>query len=381
MFQKQWILPYLTVLVIAVTVLSSIFSVSEASSFKLQNKLPKKKKPLVSTPSKVPESDQTPNPVITFLRTLVVGKGWITSIAFSPDSQLFAAGTNEGIIYLWKINDGQLVNTFEGHNKEISALAFNPINKIVASGSDDRTIRLWNTENGALLRTVKGNPSTILCLAFSPDGQALAASYISEGVQIWRTSDWELFQNLDKESRSQTVKFNSDGAVLATVSTGINLWKVKDGSKLQTIHFQKSSINWDGFPLSQDWKTLATVDDAGPCIKLFQIGKTHPFQTFKTLPQKVFYRLLDTDFAFSPNGKFLVSASWGQLFDYYAGTIEDEFTGLPSMLNLWRITDGKLLFTLRETDTLNPTMVAFSPDSQIFAAVNQFKQIRVWRVK
>ncbi len=66
----------------------------------------------------------------------------VKCVAFSPNSQVLAVGSNDNTIRIWRVQDGTLLNTLKGHTDEINAVAFFP-NSILASTADDGTVRLW----------------------------------------------------------------------------------------------------------------------------------------------------------------------------------------------------------------------------------------------
>ncbi|MFM6026615.1 MAG: hypothetical protein ACKPER_27480, partial [Dolichospermum sp.] len=70
---------------------------------------------------------------------------------------------------------GNLLQTLTGHSSGVLSLAYSPDGQTLASGSDDKTIKLWNTRTGNLLQTLTGHSDSVLSLAYSPDGQTLAS--------------------------------------------------------------------------------------------------------------------------------------------------------------------------------------------------------------
>ncbi|HXF85589.1 MAG TPA: hypothetical protein VNK49_09385, partial [Anaerolineales bacterium] len=95
-----------------------------------------------------------------------------------------ASGSLDDTVRLWRVSDGTLLRTLEGHAGEVLSVAFSPDGQILASGSWDYTVRLWRTSDGTLLRTLEGHVGPVRSVAFSPDGQTLASA--GDGtVRLW----------------------------------------------------------------------------------------------------------------------------------------------------------------------------------------------------
>ncbi|MYB01668.1 hypothetical protein F4X90_18630, partial [Candidatus Poribacteria bacterium] len=91
----------------------------------------------VSFPPDVPAQDYT-NLNLPEGVKLRIGKGRITAIAYSPDSNQFAVASTVGI---WKYDalTGEELNFFMGHKNRISSMCYSPDGKTIASGSWDNT--------------------------------------------------------------------------------------------------------------------------------------------------------------------------------------------------------------------------------------------------
>ncbi len=126
------------------------------------------------------------------VRTLTPTKGTIFAIAFTPDGRTLIGGGNiptkdvnqqAGLITLWNLTTGQIINTLEGHTGGVHAVAVTPDGKMVASGGDsDRRssaigspseLRLWDIATGRLVWTVAGEQGVVRGVAFAPDGKTL----------------------------------------------------------------------------------------------------------------------------------------------------------------------------------------------------------------
>lgn len=72
--------------------------------------------------------------------------GPATSIAFSPDGQLLAAGWSSGSISVWRVIDGYQYTALRVQQGEVLNLAFSANGRALASASADNTIAVWQIE-------------------------------------------------------------------------------------------------------------------------------------------------------------------------------------------------------------------------------------------
>ena len=77
----------------------------------------------------------------------------VTSVEFSPDGELLAAGGADGAVQLWAIDSRGDIwgvpRVLPGHEDAVFKVAFSPDGKTLASGSDDGTVLLWDLERVA----------------------------------------------------------------------------------------------------------------------------------------------------------------------------------------------------------------------------------------
>ncbi|MBI4618092.1 MAG: tetratricopeptide repeat protein [Planctomycetes bacterium] len=83
----------------------------------------------------------------------------VTSLSFSPDGRLLAAGGSQGTIWIWDLRNNRLLHTLagchapKGNEMDRVLLAFVAAKggRWLASAGNDRTIRIWDVESGKQL--------------------------------------------------------------------------------------------------------------------------------------------------------------------------------------------------------------------------------------
>ena len=267
----------------------------------------------------------------------------VNSIAFSPDGAILASGSDDRTVRLWRISDGKLINSLEGHTSSVINVAFSPDGTVLASGSGDRTIRLWRVSDGKLLNSLEGHNGWVESVAFSPDGTVLASGSGDRMIRLWRVSDGKLLNSLEGHTTTKiSVAFSPDGIVLASGSQDrtIRLWRVSDGKLLKFHEGYTDYVRIIAF--SPDGAILASGANDGP-VRLWRVSDGKLLNSLEGHTTSV------DSVAFSPDGTFLASGSGD-------GTVR-----------LWRVSDGKLLKSLEEHSS-SVLSVAFSPDGSILAS-------------
>ena len=65
------------------------------------------------------------------------------------------------MIKAFSTEDGRLLATFRGHEKEISDIEINFENTLMASGSCDKSIRIWNLQSTANVEILQGHNAMV----------------------------------------------------------------------------------------------------------------------------------------------------------------------------------------------------------------------------
>jgi WD40 repeat protein len=108
---------------------------------------------------------------------------YVRSVAFSPDGQRLATGSggynhlkkqSYGEVKVWEARTGQQLLTIKGHTHVVYSVAFGPDGQRLATGSEDKTVKVWDARTGQQLLGLPRRTHVVYSVAFSPDGQRLA---------------------------------------------------------------------------------------------------------------------------------------------------------------------------------------------------------------
>lgn len=141
--------------------------------------------------------------------TVVQVQGGLTSVAISPDGQLVAAGSPDGVVWLWDVQSWALIKRLRGHKKGVCSVVFTPDGKGLMSGSWDRTLKHWD------LRPLLSSPERTLPLLMgllpeelplSPPGELREQS--EKGCTCTLTLKGHMVRRVAREGRSPA----TDGA-------------------------------------------------------------------------------------------------------------------------------------------------------------------------
>ncbi|MDH7488023.1 MAG: hypothetical protein QHH80_00745 [Anaerolineae bacterium] len=138
---------------------------------------------LAGTPVPVPAGVISPSNAERMTQLARWGKGAIMQVAYSPDGRLLAAGSSLGI-YLYDagtLKEARFLET----TSPVYSVAFSPDGSLLASGSADYTVRVWRVADGSLVRSLEGHTHRVESVAFSPDGSLLASGSMDGTVRLW----------------------------------------------------------------------------------------------------------------------------------------------------------------------------------------------------
>ncbi len=72
------------------------------------------------------------------------------TIAMSHDGRYFATGGTACVVRLWDYDSAKVISTGVGHSSTITSIAFSPDDKQIVSVGEDGGVYIWSVEAGEL---------------------------------------------------------------------------------------------------------------------------------------------------------------------------------------------------------------------------------------
>uniref|UniRef100_A0A915K829 Uncharacterized protein n=1 Tax=Romanomermis culicivorax TaxID=13658 RepID=A0A915K829_ROMCU len=134
--------------------------------------------------------------------TFIGHSGPVYNTSFNMDNRLLlscsedSTGGSDKCALLWTLDRQQPLRMLVGHDSDINCVAFHPNSNYVASGSDDKTLRIWDLANGECVRlfnnyTIPTAPkmAPIQTVQFSHDGRFLATGRLTGIRNIYQEEE------------------------------------------------------------------------------------------------------------------------------------------------------------------------------------------------
>ncbi|KAI0090929.1 WD40-repeat-containing domain protein [Irpex rosettiformis] len=161
-----------------------------------------------------------------------------TSVAYSPDASMLAAGYWDGVVRCWDVNTGDIIQSLDPHSSSpdpILSLAFSCDGKI-ATGTQRESVRIWDSKSGTLLIDLPHvHTNQVFSVAFSPDGKYLVSGCWDNAIKLWDADTGESLMTSPRghTKRVYSLVFSSDGSSIVS-SSGDATIKIWDRAKFSS---------------------------------------------------------------------------------------------------------------------------------------------------
>ena len=159
----------------------------------------------------------------------------VTGIAYCENGTRMYTSALAGEVKLWATTTNR-VQEPPKHADKVTCCAFNHSASLFATGSRDMSIMLWKPTTGDCLRTLVGHANTITSLIFSDDGALLASASANGTMIVWDVASGSLLHKLERDdsNHNQVLGFSKNNAHLTTrINKDIFMWELKSGELLE----------------------------------------------------------------------------------------------------------------------------------------------------
>ena len=314
-------------------------------------------------PEKPPEQAE---PLAVLERRLTGHKGWVNSVAVSPDGKWAVSGAGspsnpDPTIKIWDLETGECLATLEGHTDDVLSVAITPDGEIFISGSFDNTARLWNTKENKLIATWDDHHNVVISAVALADSKRALTFGNDDSIALWNLPGICRIKSFDvRDLRSGTADPNGKIAIVGRSDGAIDCWNLETGKMLGTLKGHSSCVRSvqimkDGrFAVSgSDDKTVKIWDlEAGTCVGTLE---GHQYSV--------------PSVAVSPDGTLIASTGFldetVRLWDWKSGACVQviEFDKIPSPCLICLPPAELREEMVTEFDIVpSPISVTFSPD-------------------
>ncbi|OSC97158.1 WD40 repeat-like protein [Trametes coccinea BRFM310] len=223
---------------------------------------------------------------------VMAGGSWITSVCFSPDGKAILSGDLDGFVTLWDVATGACLGRWKRHSHWVGSVAWSSDGSLAASASDNGMIVLWSVASPEDSSTLPGHQRQVNTVVFASDGTLVSVSDDAT-CKIWDTHTKSLLRTLEHVLGVRSVAVSPDSQIVACGQWNgeITLWSKADGAKR---HLLRGSADVISLAFGTNGTLAAAYEDSSlilwdVCIKQVLIRVPTVFTT----PQ---------DVAFSPDG-------------------------------------------------------------------------------
>ena len=192
----------------------------------------------------------------------------------SPNGKTVLVSNGNFAPRLWNVADGKLIAELGPQPKRVYTAFFSPDGKLIATSNRAGTVKIWDASNGKLLREFAAGKEELAAREWSPDSQILVTTTDKNAVELWNAETAQMICKLDTTGKQkdfldfkltavQNYLFTRDGKILVTNSAdkdfAAHLWNAADGRLIASLPREKGEDYPEVLAWSPNGKFLVTA--------------------------------------------------------------------------------------------------------------------------
>ena len=196
-------------------------------------------------------------PDLTQLKTFDTALINVHDLAFSPGGTFLAVAggtpSDKGQVEVFTWPEGESLYVCSGHEDLVSSVAWNGDSSF-ATASLDHEIVIWDTQTHEPVQRLKGHSRGVLSVCYLADPQILVSGGLDQNLRVWNTQTEKIERTLNNHTREVhqlSLRPGNEGLpMIASISDDrtVRLWQPTIGRMVRFAQL-------DSAPLSVDWLT------------------------------------------------------------------------------------------------------------------------------
>lgn len=285
------------------------------------------------------------------------------AMACSSDGQYLATLGYDSRIDVYDVENNRHPYEHAGHTAAVLAVSASPDGTLIASGANDLTVHIWDRDTGEQLAVIPTN-SFVYSVCFSPDSSLLAIGDNDANLYLWDVKD-ESLERYPTPGRITDLAFDAKGEVLVSLGFEVHVLDIKTRTTRATI----SAGNAGQGTLAVSPEGLIVAGDRAMAAN----------ETFK-VPHAW---MLDEDTLTEKRDLFTEAMGHRSFIDAVAFSSDGKLLAVSSQeaIRLWDMNRQQPVGGKMCGHTYSIGDLKFSPDGKWLASASWDGTARVWEVR